>query len=348
MNYLNNLNNELKEYFIALCNNNYPSFIEKYIATKELQRLSKIGQFCGCDYTKLYNVKYWYSRLDHSVACALITWNFTKDKKQTIAALLHDLGTPSFSHCIDYLLGDAVTQESSEEDINNIINNSKEIKSNLLKDNITVEEVSDIKKYTILENKKPKICADRLEGILHSVLIWLNIWPLDKVKEIYNNIIVLKNEDNENELGFKDICSAEKFYKAAYEYSMALQQNKDKYTMQFISDILKSCINKKTLTMKDLYILSEFEIINIIKKDKELNSKWDIFINSNKLIKTNEEPKDVYFVSVEAKKRYVIPLCIYKNKNIRANECSPDMNKLLQSYLNYKDTKYCYIPEIKF
>ncbi len=348
MTYFDKLNKELKEYFMILCNNDYPEFIEKYITTEELQRLSKIGQFCGCDYTNLYNIKCWYSRLDHSVACALITWNFTKDKKQTISALVHDLGTPAFSHCIDYLLGDFANQESSERDIFSIINNSKELKNILLEDNITVEDVANMEKHTILENKKPKICADRLEGVLHSVLIWLNKWPLNEVEEVYRNIIVLKNEDDEAELGFKNKLSAEKFYEAAYEYSIALQQNEDKYTMQFISDILKATINKKILTMEVLYKLSEAEIINTIKKDNELNNKWNIFVNANELIRINNEPKDVYYVSVEAKKRYVIPLCIYKNKTLRANDCSSKINKLLQSYLNYKDTKYSYIPGIKF
>ncbi|MGI6325153.1 MAG: hypothetical protein ACOXZS_04370 [Bacilli bacterium] len=46
------------------------------MATKTLQRLAGIGFLCGIDYTKLYanEIKYWYSRLDHSIGCALITW----------------------------------------------------------------------------------------------------------------------------------------------------------------------------------------------------------------------------------------------------------------------------------
>ena len=121
-------NEEIKKYYNILCNGNYPSFINKYLKVKELERLKEIGQFCGCDYNKLYNIKYWYSRYDHSIAVALMTWNFTKDKTQTIAALFHDLGTPAFSHCIDYLFGDSVKQESSEKSVFEIINKSIEIK----------------------------------------------------------------------------------------------------------------------------------------------------------------------------------------------------------------------------
>ncbi len=35
-----------------------------------------------------------------------MTWHFTHDKKETIAVLLHDVGTPCFAHCIDYVFGD--------------------------------------------------------------------------------------------------------------------------------------------------------------------------------------------------------------------------------------------------
>ena len=172
MNYIDKLENEeIKKYFKML-SKEYPIFIDKYINTKELQRLKHIGQFCGCDYTKLYSCKYWYSRLDHSIACALMTYNFTKNKTQTLGALFHDLGTPAFSHCIDFLLNDSENQESSEKSIDEIISNSKEILKLLEKDNIEVYDVTNIDKYTILENQKPKLCVDRLEGVLHTALIW--------------------------------------------------------------------------------------------------------------------------------------------------------------------------------
>ena len=39
-----------------------------------------------------------YSILEHSVGVALITWHFTRDKKQTLAALFHDISSPAFKH----------------------------------------------------------------------------------------------------------------------------------------------------------------------------------------------------------------------------------------------------------
>jgi HD superfamily phosphohydrolase len=335
-------NDEIKKYFNIL-SNEYPTFIDKYIQTKEMQRLSGIGQFCGCDYTKLHSCKYWYSRLEHSVACALMTWSFTKNKEQTLGALFHDLGTPAFSHCIDFLLNDSVNQESSEKDVGEIILSSKEIMQYLKQDNIDVNNVVKIEKYTIVENKKPKLCVDRLEGVLHTGLVWCHFWNIEDIKVIYDGISVLINNEKECEIGFDSITIADKFYDGVYKYSMVLQQNEDKFTMQFISDIIKQLIEKKIISVQDLYIMSEKDIIMIINNISDLQIKWDKFCKTDKLVRTDKKPVDKYYISVDAKKRYVIPLIEIEGKTNRLNTVSDKCSKLLNKYLSYKDSSYAYI-----
>lgn len=274
-----------------------------------------------------------------------MTWNFTKNKVQTLAALFHDLGTPAFSHCIDFMLGDSVNQESSEQSVKDVILNSPDICNILAEDGISVEDIADVSKYPIIENKSPKLCADRLDGVLHTVYIWLNIWPLDKIKKTYQGIKILINEDNYPEIGFKDIKSGELFFEAVYEYSMVLQKNEDKFTMQYIADEIKKAIEINKLKLSDLYKLSESEVIEIIKKD---NKNWEIFSNITFLKKSDEKPKDIYYVSIESKKRNVIPLCEVNGITIRLNEVSDKVKNLLFNYNNFKDSKYCYIDGIRF
>ncbi len=334
---------EVKKYFDVLCNNDYPSFIEKYFNTEEMCRLKKIGQFCGCDYNEFYDIKFWYSRFDHSVATALITWHLTKDKVQTLAALFHDLGTPAFSHCIDFMLGDSVNQETSEQSVKDIISNSSNICSILISDDISIEDVCNVSKYPIVENKSPKLCVDRIEGVLSAVYIWLNAWPLEKIKQVYKEIDILNNEDNKSEIGFKDIFYGELFFEAVYEYSIALQSNEDKFTMQYIADVIKKLIISDKIIVEDLYRLGEAEIIEIIKENEKT---WDIFSKSTFLKRANKEPKSSYFVSVESKKRYVIPLCKINDKPVRLDKVSVKTEKLLFKYKNFKDSKYSYIEEM--
>ena len=112
--YYNNLDNLRKEYFKIL-SPIFPEWLLDYIDTPEIQRLSGISMLCGTDYSKIYNYVSFNSVLDHSVGVALIIWNFTKDKKQTLSGLFHDIATPTFKHCIDFMNGDSEHQESTEE-----------------------------------------------------------------------------------------------------------------------------------------------------------------------------------------------------------------------------------------
>ena len=105
---------DLERYYKILCPE-YPDFLNPYVALPIMQRLGGIGLLCGTDWTPLFHNKFFYSRLNHSVGVALIIWNFTKDKKQTLAGLFHDISTPVFKHCIDFMNGDHEKQESTED-----------------------------------------------------------------------------------------------------------------------------------------------------------------------------------------------------------------------------------------
>lgn len=124
-----------------------------------------------------------------------MTWHFTHQKDETIAALLHDVGTPCFAHCIDYVFGDYINQESSEKSIVDIIKKDSELLAYLKTDEIKLTDLEVLNNYHILENKSPKLCTDRLDGVLHTCYIWLQTHSLRAIKEVYDNIEVLENED---------------------------------------------------------------------------------------------------------------------------------------------------------
>ena len=149
---------------------------------------------CGTIYSDLFESSYFFSSLDHAIAVALIIWHFTHDKKQTLSGLFHDIATPVFKHCVDFLNGDYMTQESTEDLTTKIISESTEIKNLLKKDNILLEEVDDYHKYPIADNDTPKLSSDRLEYSLSNALLTYNLLDLDEIKEIYNDIEIQKDE----------------------------------------------------------------------------------------------------------------------------------------------------------
>ena len=148
-NYWNNLNKEIKEYFKIL-SPEFPEWLNEYINTPEVIRLDGIGQSNGTLYTKVYNDRYYYSSLTHSIGVALIIWHFTHDKKQTLSGLFHDIATPTFKHCIDFMNGDSEVQESTEERTEQIIQNSKKIMALLERDKIDLKDQVDFIKQEYL------------------------------------------------------------------------------------------------------------------------------------------------------------------------------------------------------
>ena len=178
--YIENLPRLLKDYFKVL-SPEFPDFLLEYIHTPEMQKQAKISVTSGTIYSKMFD-EIWYSSLDHSVAVALIIWNFTKDKKQTLSGLFHDIATPVFKHCIDFMNGDHETQESTEELTTYMIKNSKEILELLERDNIKVNEVGDYHIYPIADNDTQKLSADRLEYTLTNGLYFKAVWNVQKIK----------------------------------------------------------------------------------------------------------------------------------------------------------------------
>ena len=334
----------IQKYFKVL-SPEFPDFLLEYIHTPEMQKQSKISVTSGTIYSKMFD-EIWYSSLHHSVAVALIIWNFTKDKKQTLSGLFHDIATPVFKHCIDFMNGDHEKQESTEELTTQIIQNSKEIMALLNRDGIKLEEVCDYHIYPIADNETPQLSADRLEYTLSNGLgVREKIWDLDTIKEIYQDIEVQENEEGIPELGFKHKELAEKFVKTMSKLSCIYVGNETKYSMQFIADIVKKMYEQKLITKKDLYTLSEKEVIQKIENCPIGNisncfKKWE---DATQIKESDELPKDKYAVDIKVKQRYIVPLVEEGNQFIRIDKISESAKQDISDFLNYKPKKYAYL-----
>ena len=344
--YFENLDEQIKEYFKIL-SPEIPEFLEEYIETEPMQKQAGISVSCGTYYSKLFpDIKLWFSSLDHSVAVSLIIWNFTKDKKQTLSGLLHDIATPAFKHCIDFLNGDYEKQESTEELTTKIISESKEIMNLLDRDEIKIEEVSDYHIYPIADNDTPQLSADRLEYTLSNGLgVRMKLWNLDEVREIYQNIEIQKNEDGIEELGFKDKILAEKFVKSMSELSSSYITNETKITMQFLADIIKKMNQNGLINKEDLYKLSEKDIIEKIENSEydNISKCFKTWRNTTQINESDIPVEDKYCVGINAKRRYINPLV--KNSNdsyVRINQISDIAKQDIERCLNFQTKKYAY------
>ena len=333
--YYDNLNDEVKEYF-SILSPEFPEWLLEYLDTPEMERIGKISMSCGTDYSKCFNVRYWYSNLDHSVGVALIIWHFTHDKKQTLAGLFHDIATPVFKHCIDFMNGDSETQESTEERTTDIIRNSKQIMSLLERDGIKLEEVNDYKIYPIADNDTPKLSADRFEYTFSSGLTFFRVWELDKIRKMYDNVVVAKNEDGIDELVFKDKEICEEYIHTISRLWPEWVSDKDRTVMQFLADMCKSMNNAGYLTIDDLYTLSESEIISKFLNcdDDYLSESFRKFQNADTVYQSSDFIDGKYCVNIKAKTRYIVPLVLTESGTIRINKVSKKANDEINAYLN--------------
>lgn len=337
MKYIDSVDKRVLDYFNVL-EPNFPEWLNDYIETKELLKQRYISVTCGKIYSNLFEINFFFSSLDHSVAVALIVWHFTHDKKQTLSGLFHDIATPVFKHCVDFLNGDYMTQESTEDLTSKIISNSKEIMDLLKRDNIKLEEVEDYHIYPVADNDTPKLSADRLEYSLSNALLTYKLSDIDEINKIYNDVILDKDEDGTLELSFKSKETALEFVKITSKLSIIYREDRTRYSMQLIADIIKKLNEDGLITKEDLYNKKESEIIEIIENSK-YKEIFNIWKNAKNIKVSKEKPENVYFVHHGAKIRYIDPLV---NKR-RISSISKEAKKEIDKNLSYDMNNYVYL-----
>ena len=341
--YYDGISKELKSYFKIL-SPVFPEWLHEYIDTDAMRRIGHISMDCGCDYTNLFERHPWHSNLDHSVGVALIIWNFTKDKKATLAGLFHDIATPVFKHCIDFMNGDSETQESTEEKTYEMIKNSTEIMNLLDRDNIKIEEVADYKIYPIADNDSPHLAADRFEYNFGCGLIIHPFWTLEKLKKCYDDVTILTNEYGEKELGFKTIEVAEEYIEVTSKLWPIWISPEDRITMQFLADMCLTLQRLDELTIDELYELKESEVIDRIKNssDESVREAFLKFESATKCYISDEQISDRYCINVTSKSRYLNPLVKTTDGVVRIYDISPQAKENIDNYLNLPKSGFVY------
>ena len=232
--------------------------------------------------------------------------------------------------------GDSETQESTEEKTYDIIRNSSKIMSLLKRDGIKLEEVDEYKIYPIADNDTPKLSADRFEYIFASGLTFFRVWELDKIRKMYNNIVVTTNEDGIQELAFKDKEVCEEYIDTISKLWPEWVSDKDRTVMQFLADMCKSMNNAGYLKVEDLYTLSEQEVIDKILtcEDKYLSESFKLFQDADTVYRSTMPADEKYCVNIKAKTRYVVPLVQTDDTAVRINQISETAANQITEYLN--------------
>ncbi len=295
-----------------------PDLIGELAKAPEMKRIADIGMYCGCDYTNflLYQkLDTRYSRLIHSIGVAGIVYNFTSDIKQSVAGLFHDISTPAFAHTIDFMNNDHLTQQSTEADTASFIKGSRQIMELLTKHDIDIDEVSDYHRYPIADNDTPMLSADRLEYTIGTAYD-LYKTDLSEIREVYQDLSVFENEHGQVEIGFNTLDCARGFFKLSMRNSRLFVSDEDRFSMQYLADIVRQAINLGVLKASDLYT-TEGDVIAKLKADSNTNCLWEDYTSLSSVSTVSEQDLTRYCVNVTAKKRYIDPLVKTGGKVVR-------------------------------
>lgn len=265
----------LKYYLELLGYSDMPDFIIKYLSCPSLIRLKDVGYFCGMDYASkdIYDFREYISRYDHSLTVALIVYKLTHDKKATIAGLFHDIATPCFSHVIDYMNKDHEKQETTEEYTDFVIENDIWLCHCLEEDGIYLGDIVDFKKYSIVDNDRPKACADRIDGVVLTGIGWTKNISKNDIKNIVMAMRMFKNENEELEIGFNSLEVAKLVLKVSESIDSYCHSKEDFYMMELLAKITKYAIDMNIICYDDLYKLNEKELFNILEESSDLYLK---------------------------------------------------------------------------
>ena len=282
-----------------------PAFFEPFLCLPELERLRRVGMNCGCEYTSFPRFLGLpeSSRYHHSLGAALITWHFTGESAPTLAALFHDVATPVFAHTVDFLRGDYLTQEATEDGTGELLRRSEMLADLLERLNLRVEDVEDYHQYPVADNDSPRLSADRLEYTLRNILHY-RFGSLEDLRRFYNDLCVV-SEDGVPELAFQSPDIARDFAFAALGCSEIYVSPEDRYAMQRLSELLGDAIKRGVLQPEDLYGV-EPDVIARLESDPESKRAWSNYCALHEMITDESAPKADRRV-VRAKKRCIDP-----------------------------------------
>lgn len=285
-----------------------PDFLRRFALLPPMERLKEVGMNCGCEYTRfpLFADIAPYSRYDHSFGAALIVWHFTGSRRQALAALFHDVTTPTFAHVVDFLNGDHLRQESTETGVAECLAAAPAVCALLAEYGIALDDISDYHRYPVADNDSPALSADRLEYTMGNLFNYGFASPA-QLCALYEDLMVGTDEAGQPELTFRTPEKAAEFTRLALKTARVYVADEDRFAMEALAQLLRQAMERGVLTYADLSD-TEPKLIEKLCGDEGCAAAWKEFRGYSRILRSAEKPKDGFWVQVDAKRRWIDPL----------------------------------------
>ena len=304
-----------------------PAFLLDLLDTPPVRRLREVGMNCGCEYTAFPRFRGLapYSRYDHSLGVALIVWHFTGDPAQAAAGLLHDIATPVFAHVVDFMRGDYLRQEATEEGTEALIAASPALQAALRRHGLTTAQVCDYHRYPIADNDTPRLSADRLEYTLGNAINF-GLCSRETAQRLYAELLV---DPAGEELAFHSEEAATAFADLALQCSKIYVSDEDRYAMQMLSELLRGAVARGVLDESDLTATEPAVIAKLIA-DPVSAARWQHYRAYARMLRAETHEAAGEWRRISAKKRHIDPLILGRG---RVSACVPAFRQELAAFL---------------
>ncbi|MGL5346248.1 MAG: HD domain-containing protein [Peptostreptococcaceae bacterium] len=289
--------------------------LQEIIETKEMQRLKGVYQGGA---SVLVNKEWNVTRYEHSVGTMLLIRLLNGCIEEQIAGLIHDISHTAFSHVIDLVL-DNEDEDYHESIFEKVIYNSN-IPKILEKYGYDINIIIDESKWSILEKKAPKLCADRVDYTLRDMYKYgkINDKDIDKfIKslQVTNGEIVINSIEMAE--WFVSIYNCE-----VGEYFM---NPLNLYAYDKLSKAIKISLNLDELSKED-FLKEDKDIIEVLRSSKSNNVKSIIKeLNTSLYVVENKMDFDIHKTT---KLRFINPTIIVDDKCIQASEISNNIHNM--------------------
>jgi hypothetical protein len=286
------------------------------INSESIQRLKDISQL---GMAKEYSHVGWFSRFEHSLGTMILLNRLNASLDEQIAGLIHDSNHTTFSHVIDWVLGDPTKEDHQDKTYESFIKNS-EISEILEKHSFNCDFILNYKNFRLLERELPSLCVDRIDYCLREMSMIKEKSSL--VKKIINDLSV-----KDNQIVFKNKEIAELFGKE-YSERQKLNWGSDQTRAGYVilANILRNALDKKIINLDD-FKGTETPLLN-----KLYLSKDKFILNNLNLLKkgfTTEE--DDGGIELKTKFRYIDPEVSLNGFYKKLSEISEDYLKIIKT-----------------
>lgn len=274
------------------------------ISSKPFQRLKHISQL---GLPPKYHHLEGYSRYEHSIGVYHLLREMGASEEEQVAGLLHDVSHTAFSHLIDLVIGDGLSEDYQDNRHLSVLQ-QEDIESVLRDYGFTPEHIADYHRFGLLERNIPDMCADRVDYVLRESphVIAERCLPY---LQAYNGEIVFSQEENAR-LFANNFLDRQENHWSGYE-------GITRYVL--FSDMLKKALADKTITIDDLHQTDEFVINKIIKSN----------VKEHRAILSLMEQKDLSFLPKATKPtmkklRYVDPKVMVDGRALKLSSINSD------------------------